>query len=129
MFFSAITTNLNWKTLTKNLVTFKSWDGVKDENFKYYEGSLKNLTFRGGWGHEKPLYREELPQKGGGLGQFADLTAGALAKKRVVLFLRGQVDTPMHAMHLPFFFSLFLNFTLSFQGFLYEGDRGRSRPH
>ena len=48
MFFSAITTNLNWKTLTKNLVTFKSWDGVKDENFKYYEGSLKNLSFRGG---------------------------------------------------------------------------------
>ena len=25
--------NLNWKILTKNLVTFKRWDGVKDENF------------------------------------------------------------------------------------------------
>ena len=106
MFFSAITTNLNWKTLTKNLVTFKSWDGVKDENFKYYEGSLKNLTFRGGWGHEKPLYREELPQKGGGLGQFADLTAGALVKKRVVLFLRGRL-IPQCKVPPVFFFYCF----------------------
>ena len=23
----------NWKILTKNLVTFKRWDGVKDEKF------------------------------------------------------------------------------------------------
>ena len=33
MFFSAITKNLNWKILTENLVTFKIWDGVKDEKF------------------------------------------------------------------------------------------------
>ena len=33
--------------LTKNLVTFKRWDGVKDEQFSYYGGSL---IFRGGWG-------------------------------------------------------------------------------
>ena len=25
--------NLNWEILTKNLVTFKRWDGVKDEKF------------------------------------------------------------------------------------------------
>ena len=31
MFFSAITKNLNWEILTKNLVTFKRSDGVKDE--------------------------------------------------------------------------------------------------
>ena len=31
MFFSAITKNLNWEILTKNLVSFKRWDGVKDE--------------------------------------------------------------------------------------------------
>ena len=30
MFFSTITKNLNWEILTKNLVTFKRWDGVKD---------------------------------------------------------------------------------------------------
>ena len=47
MFFSVKTKNLNWKILTKNLVTFKRWDGLKDETFKYHEGSLKNLTFRG----------------------------------------------------------------------------------
>ena len=28
-----MTKNLNWKILTKNLVTFKRWDGVKDEKF------------------------------------------------------------------------------------------------
>ena len=33
MFFSVITKNLNCEVLTKNLVTFKSWDGFKYENF------------------------------------------------------------------------------------------------
>ena len=31
MFFSVITNNLSGEILTKNLVTFKRWDGVKDE--------------------------------------------------------------------------------------------------
>ena len=31
MFFSVITKNLNRENLTKNLFTFKKWDGVKDE--------------------------------------------------------------------------------------------------
>ena len=29
-FFSVIFKNLNWKVLTKNLVTFKRWDGVNN---------------------------------------------------------------------------------------------------
>ena len=33
MFFSVITKNSNCEILTKNLVTFKISDGVKDENF------------------------------------------------------------------------------------------------
>ena len=33
MFFSVITNNLNWGILTKNLVTFKRWDGVKGDKF------------------------------------------------------------------------------------------------
>ena len=33
MFLPLITKNLNWELLTKNLVTFKRWDGVKDEKF------------------------------------------------------------------------------------------------
>ena len=33
MFFPAITKNLNWEILTKNLVIFKRWDGFKDEKF------------------------------------------------------------------------------------------------
>ena len=31
MFFSAITKNLNWEVLTKNLVTLKRWGRVKAE--------------------------------------------------------------------------------------------------
>ena len=31
MFFFVITKNLNWEILTKNIVPFKRWDGVKDE--------------------------------------------------------------------------------------------------
>ena len=48
--FTAITKNLSWKILTKNLVTFKRQDGVKDE--KYYGCSL---IFRGG-GSQKTIY-------------------------------------------------------------------------
>ena len=33
MFFSVITKNLNWEILTKNLVTFKRWNGIKDQKF------------------------------------------------------------------------------------------------
>ena len=33
MFLSVITKNLNWEILTKNSVTFKTWDRVKDEKF------------------------------------------------------------------------------------------------
>ena len=33
MFLSVITKNLNWEILTKNLVTFKRQNGVKDEKF------------------------------------------------------------------------------------------------
>ena len=32
MLFFVITKNSNWKILTKNLVTFKIEDGVKDKN-------------------------------------------------------------------------------------------------
>ena len=46
MFFTVITKNLIRKTLTKNLVTITRWVGVKDEKFKYYEGSLQNPNFR-----------------------------------------------------------------------------------
>ena len=33
MIFPVITKNLNWEILTKNLITYKRWDEVKDENF------------------------------------------------------------------------------------------------
>ena len=67
MFFSVI---------TKNLVTFKRWDGVKDEKLEYYGGSPKNPIFRGGV-HEKPIYKGELPKKGG-----LDSLRGAWASRK-----------------------------------------------
>ena len=33
MFFSVMTKKFNWEISTKNLDTFKRWDGVKDEKF------------------------------------------------------------------------------------------------
>ena len=33
MHLSLISKSLNWEISTKNLVTFKRWDGVKDEKF------------------------------------------------------------------------------------------------
>ena len=33
MSLPVITKNLNWEILTNNFVTFKRWDGVKDEKF------------------------------------------------------------------------------------------------
>ena len=99
MFFFARPKNLNWEILTKNLVLFKRWDGVKDEDFEYYGGSLKISIFRGAWGggvHENPICRGGFSKKGWGLGLFAKLSGG-LGKKRGVVFLRGA-DTPMDTM-------------------------------
>ena len=44
-----MTKNLNWKISSKNLVTFKRWEGVNDKKFKYYGTSLKNPGFWGGF--------------------------------------------------------------------------------
>ena len=33
LFWSVKTQNLNWEVSTKNLVIFKRWNGVKDEQF------------------------------------------------------------------------------------------------
>ena len=47
IFLHVITKNLNWEILAKSLVTFKRWDGVKDEKF-YYPSLQKNQIYRGG---------------------------------------------------------------------------------
>ena len=50
MIFYAMTKNLNWEISTKNLVTFKEWDGVNDEKFSYHGSSLKDPIYSGGAG-------------------------------------------------------------------------------
>ena len=45
MFLSVINKNLNWKIVTKNLVTFERLNVVKNEKFKCYVGSLKKCNF------------------------------------------------------------------------------------
>ena len=52
------------KSVTRNLVTFKRWDGGKDkgQKFKYYRGSLKNRAGEGGIPKKSniAIYREDL---------------------------------------------------------------------
>ena len=43
--FSVITKNSNWEILTKNLLTFKIKDGVKDEKLWYFGHPLKNAHY------------------------------------------------------------------------------------
>ena len=50
-------------------------------------------------GHEKLIYRRELPKKGEGLGQFADLRR-TWQKRGVVGFEGVGGETPMHTMNL-----------------------------
>ena len=80
MFFSVITKNLNLEILTKNLVTFKRWDGVKYEKLNY-GSSLKNPSLKARAKKNNISRVNYLKKGGGGLGQFPDLR-GKLAKKR-----------------------------------------------
>ena len=80
------------ESLTKNSVTFKRWDGVKDENFNIM-GVRWNIRLLGRRGLEKPIYRGYLPKRGTGgrgLGQFPDLR-GSWQKRGGGGFLRGGV--------------------------------------
>ena len=58
--FSVITEKVNWEISTKNFVTIKRSNGVKEKNFN--EGSLKNLIFRRG--SQKPIYRRVCLKRG-----------------------------------------------------------------
>ena len=87
---SLITKNLNLEILTKNLVTFKRWDEVKDS------GS-----------HEKLIYRRELPKKGG----LDSLKGRGGTKKRGGAFEEGgrwEGDTPIHTMNLAIVLTMIL---------------------
>ena len=63
MFFSVLTKNLNWETLTKNLVTFKRCDGLTMKSFSITGAHLK-IRFLWGECCEKLIYWEELPKRG-----------------------------------------------------------------
>ena len=65
MFFSVIINILNWEILSKNFVTFKRRDEIKDRKFWYYRGSLKNPIFMGG--QEEPKYRGKISLRRGGV--------------------------------------------------------------
>ena len=84
MFLSVITENLKWEILTKNLVTFKRWDGVKDEKFQYYAGLLK-IRFIGG--SQKTTYSRKFSKKRGSWA--ACIINGGAWQKRGAVFLRG----------------------------------------
>ena len=53
--FSVITKNFKLKILTKNLVAFKRWDGLKEKNYYYgvhwkiwFLGEIQEKTYLGG---------------------------------------------------------------------------------
>ena len=95
MFFSVITKNLNWEMLAKNLVAFKRWDRVKDENLIWR--FTEKTDFRGGV-HKEPKIGGELPKKKGELGHFEGLMrveGGGVRKKERV---GEEVDAPMHTI-------------------------------
>ena len=80
------------------------------KNFNTIGIHWKIRFLRGGGGEvqEKPIYRGELPEKMGGLRQFADLTkvgGAGLTKKRGVVFLRGDwyPNTHYETEHRTFF--------------------------
>ena len=77
--FSVITKDFNYKILTKNLLTLQDGMGLRMEN---YEGSLKNLIFRGR-DSQKPIYWGNCLKRG--LQQLAGLY------RRL-----GKKQTPMH---------------------------------
>ena len=95
MFFSVITKNLNWETLTKNQSLLKDEAGLRKKNFNILGSSLKNPIFRG--------WRFPINQCIGGnylkrgLGQLPNLR-GILAKKWGGIFEGGGGDTLMHTM-------------------------------
>ena len=61
---------------------------MKDEKLSYFCGSQKNPSFMGGEGvHEKPLYRQDCLKRGA--LTICRFKGGVLARKRMVVFLRG----------------------------------------
>ena len=68
MFFSVITKNLNWEILTKNLLTFKRWNGVKDKKILMEVHRKIRFLGGGGEGFTKNLYIGGDCQKKGGFG-------------------------------------------------------------
>ena len=60
---------------------------LRRKNVNIMGNSLKNPIFSGV--PKKPIYKGELPKKGGGLGQFQDLRWGEGAWQKRGVFLRG----------------------------------------
>ena len=79
--------------LAKNLVAFKRWDRVKDENLIWR--FTEKTGFRGGGVHKEPKIGGELPKKKGELGHFEGLMRGGVRKKERV---GEEVDAQMHTI-------------------------------
>ena len=80
VFFSVITDSLNWKIFTNNLAILKDRMGLRMKNFNIIEVPRKIQTLSGA-SRRTIVYMGELPKKGGGLGQCANLSGGLVKKK------------------------------------------------
>ena len=82
------------------LVTFKNWDGVKDEKLWYFWSSQKNPMLKGSSGNIN-IGGNCLKRVAGTVcrcnGVNGGRGEGVLARKRWVVFLR-ELDTPLHTV-------------------------------
>ena len=95
MFFPVITNNLNWEISTKNLVTFKRWDGVKEKNFNIMEVHWK-IRFSGGGAWKPSMSRVKCLKTGAWI--VCRFKRRPWQKRRGWCFW-GGVETPMHTVN------------------------------
>ena len=96
IFLSAITKNLNWEILTRIQFLLKDGMGLKMEHF-----NIMQVHWEGG--HEKVIYRGELPKKGA--WTVCRFKGGGLAEKRAMDFM--QIISSHHVgFSYPAFFEL-----------------------
>ena len=89
-----MTKNLNWEISTKNLVTFKRWDGVNDKKFNNMGVHWKIQGFFGGL-HKKKFLGEGMNCLKKGAWIVCRFKSG-IGKKRGHVLRWGGADTLMH---------------------------------
>ena len=100
LFFFVITKNSNWKFELKIQLLLKDKIGLRMKNFNILE-FMEKSDFQGGGGHEQPVQKKGLPEKGEH-GQLVDLRCVLGKNRRVGTVFEGWVDTSKHTIPISF---------------------------